>query len=379
VAERGPIHEGFAQPGAIIRGKGLTAPVAPPAPVDEVPPTPKPEGANVRFLSGYWQWDGDKNDFVWVCGCYRTTPPERTWEPGYWQKQSDRWTYFPGYWRPTDIKTLRSNLPEPPASTEEAPGAPNNPNAMWVPGQWEYGDGKFVWQAGYWPASFGNLMWQPGQYVVTETGFASVPGHWDYPLEERGVLYTPVYFSRAQRTKFGWAYRPEQVLSFGSETKWGEGGTFESLSIGPDFNSYFYGIYPTGAGASLAPVFALWALVPGFGGPQFAPSVSESRRAWDSVSRGYTNPLWQHYLRLNREGSGWVKATGSSAAAQTNGRTNPLAFVEPGLGCHPSGAVGVPIPTSTVTYQRVSRNGSVTTGSVSYGWAPPVSPGRHRR
>ena len=103
---------------------------------------------------------------------------------------------------------------------------------MWVPGLWEHKNGKFEWQPGYWPPSSGNMIWQPGQYVATETGFAFVPGHWDYPLEERGVLYAPMYFSRAQREKRGWSYRPEYAVSFGSDSKWGRGGAFDVLLIG---------------------------------------------------------------------------------------------------------------------------------------------------
>ena len=51
VAEKGPIHEGFAQPGAQMRGKGITAPKAPPLPVNEIAPEPKPEGAGVKIVS----------------------------------------------------------------------------------------------------------------------------------------------------------------------------------------------------------------------------------------------------------------------------------------------------------------------------------------
>src|SRR5256885_1151657 len=43
VLDRGPIHEGFAQPGAPVRGKGLTAPKAPPPQIDELLPDTKPE------------------------------------------------------------------------------------------------------------------------------------------------------------------------------------------------------------------------------------------------------------------------------------------------------------------------------------------------
>src|SRR6476661_1662893 len=35
VLDKGPVHEGFAQPGAQVRGKGITAPKGPPATVDE--------------------------------------------------------------------------------------------------------------------------------------------------------------------------------------------------------------------------------------------------------------------------------------------------------------------------------------------------------
>ena len=303
--DRGPVHEGFAQPGANVRGKGITAPVAPPAPVDEVPPEPKPEGAGVKFLPGYWHWDAEREDFVWVCGCYRTAPPERTWEPGRWKEANKVWTYFPGYWRPTDAKTLAANLPEPPASKDEAPAPNTNPNAMWVPGFWEYKSGKFEWQPGYWPPGNGTMIWHQGQYVTTETGFVFVPGHWDYPLEERGVLFTPVEFSPVQREKRGWSYRPEFAISFGSEAKWGEGGVFDALCIGPNYNSYFCGDY------------AQWRNVGSFahaGGGLPSPPVRPAARSlnetgeyqpWDAVSRGYTNPLWQHYLRLNRTDSGW--------------------------------------------------------------------------
>src|SRR5436305_1470976 len=47
VLEKGPIHEGFAQPDASVRGKGLTAPKAPPAPVEELLPEAKPAGPDI--------------------------------------------------------------------------------------------------------------------------------------------------------------------------------------------------------------------------------------------------------------------------------------------------------------------------------------------
>src|SRR4051812_26755123 len=57
VEDHGPIHEGFAQPGAQTRGKNVTAPKAPPPDVPELPPDQKPAGDNVRWVPGYWHYD----------------------------------------------------------------------------------------------------------------------------------------------------------------------------------------------------------------------------------------------------------------------------------------------------------------------------------
>src|SRR5262245_45824951 len=68
VLDKGPVHEAFAQPGADVRGKGMTAPKAPPAPIPEVPPEAKPDGANVKWVPGYWMWDEERKDFIWMSG-----------------------------------------------------------------------------------------------------------------------------------------------------------------------------------------------------------------------------------------------------------------------------------------------------------------------
>jgi hypothetical protein len=331
VLDKGPIHEGFVQPGAQVRGKGITAPKAPPLPVDENPPLATLESAGMQWISGYWAWDGQRKDFIWVCGCYRIPPPDRSWEPGRWKVANKVWTYFPGYWRPTNGKGVLVNLPEPPASEEEAPTSPNeNPKAMWVPGIWEYKNGKFVWQPGYWPPAHEALLWQPGQYVAAETGFTFVPGHWDYPLEDRGVLFAPVFFSQAQREKSSWAYRPQSPRPFGSDAKWGKGGLFDSLCIGPNFNSYYFGDYAQWRNAALpGNTLPVAASLPGVGAAK-SDRASSGYRPWDSVSRGYTNPLWQHYVRLNRSDSGLAK--GVITETVRTGSKNPLAFVQGGVG-----------------------------------------------
>jgi hypothetical protein len=408
VLEKGVIHEGFAEPAAHVRGRGVTAPKAPPAPVGELPPEPKPAGEAVKWLPGYWHWDAERSDFVWVCGCYRNVPPDCAWEPGRWKDARGKWAYFPGYWRPAEAKSLPANLPEPPAPKEEVATAPKgNSNAMWAPGVWEYEGGKFEWQPGYWPPAFERMIWQQGQYVAAEGGYAFVPGHWDYPLEERGVLFSPVFFSQAQRERRGWSYRPQVPISFGSASGWGRGGAFDSLSIGPNFNNYYFGDYPRplpGAEPAAAN-----------GSSAVAARLRDSAgdyRPWDAVTPDYTNPLAQHYARLNRaeaepkapEPPPFIRrtnapftaamcSTGGSASTCAPGpisgcSTNVFAFMQPttqGVGYRHShlvaGDCGPRVVTkNTVAYQHVSRHGYVTTGVVQYhSVSPPIHPGRYGR
>ena len=221
VAEKGPIHEAFAQPGADVRGKEMTAPKAPPPPINEVPPDVKPDGANVKWIPGYWQWDAGQNDFIWVSGFYRNVPPNRSWEPGKWIVKDDKNVYIPGYWRPSKPGEL-PNLPEPPKSVESGPSTPSgNPDAIWVPGGWDYRDGQFVWRSGYWASPYRHLMWQPPQYVYNGSDYNYVPGYWDYPLEERGLLNAPVYIDQSVYQNPNFTYTPQYGINVGDNS--GEG------------------------------------------------------------------------------------------------------------------------------------------------------------
>src|SRR5947209_16315102 len=59
VQARGPVHEAFAEP---ISGQPRPSPIVPkkpPDPVEEMPPDQKPEGNNVQWIPGYWQFDDE--------------------------------------------------------------------------------------------------------------------------------------------------------------------------------------------------------------------------------------------------------------------------------------------------------------------------------
>ena len=133
VQTRGPLHEAFAQP--IDRNPTPTTvvPKAPPPPVPELPPGEKPEGANVQWIPGYWGWDPEKKDYVWVSGVWRNAPPGRSWTSGYWNKAGDGWQWTTGYWG--DSKQKKPNYqPEPPDSLDQGPSQPApNENYFYIP------------------------------------------------------------------------------------------------------------------------------------------------------------------------------------------------------------------------------------------------------
>src|SRR5437588_5263961 len=77
--DKGPVHEAYAQPLNKNPQPGPIVHKQPPQPVDEMPPDQKPEGDNVQWIKGYWAWDADRNDFIWVSGFWRMAPPDRRW------------------------------------------------------------------------------------------------------------------------------------------------------------------------------------------------------------------------------------------------------------------------------------------------------------
>src|SRR5262245_44672692 len=81
---RGPVHEAFAEQ---AHGQVKVAPIVakqPPDPIEEVPPDQKPDAEGVQWLPGYWAFDEEKQDYLWVSGFWRVPPPGRQWVPGHW-------------------------------------------------------------------------------------------------------------------------------------------------------------------------------------------------------------------------------------------------------------------------------------------------------
>ena len=71
VQTRGPVHEAFAEIVTFDAQAGVVVNKAPPEPIEELPPDEKPEGENVTWIPGYWAWDDERTDFLWVSGTWR--------------------------------------------------------------------------------------------------------------------------------------------------------------------------------------------------------------------------------------------------------------------------------------------------------------------
>ena len=144
VLARGPVHEGFAepvdyrpQPGPIIAKKV-------PDPVEEAPPDQKPDGHDVRWIPGYWAWDAESNDYLWISGFWRDVPPGHRWVAGTWQQVAGGWQWSPGFWAADEVTSVNYVAP-PPAPIDAGPSVPaSQPTDIYVPGCWVWRQPRFL-------------------------------------------------------------------------------------------------------------------------------------------------------------------------------------------------------------------------------------------
>jgi hypothetical protein len=307
VQGRGPVHEAFAQPVDAKPQPGQLAPKEPPEPLKEDLPEQRPEGDNVRWIPGYWAWDAERNDFLWVTGCWRKAPPGQTYVAGYWQQDGDGWRRVPGFWVDGSQSSLvyLPPLPEPPApalASDEVPdkSPPEDaPDTVYTPGYWLFDQTRFqlldepvheaggpdgdywvfsptryVWQPGSWVTPQPDMVWEPPHYVWTPGGNIFVPGRWDYPLENRGLMFAPIAFNRPVWRQPGWTFRPQFVIN--------PAPLLGSLFVGPGARHFYFGDYYMRVGKR--------------GG--FQPWFAYGPRRFD--------PLYSYYRFHNRKNPAWA-------------------------------------------------------------------------
>jgi hypothetical protein len=218
VLARGQVHEAFAKPVTMDPQAPVLVPKQPPEALQEMPPAERPAGADIVWVPGYWGWDEDRNDFIWVSGCWRNAPPKTYWVPGHWLQADNGWQWVAGFWKPIAAQPQEQieYLPAPPVAVEiEAPGRPPLPDQVWVPGCWYWSEGRYVRRHGYWITQQAGWVWVPSHYVWTPRGYIFCPGHWDYDLDSRGVLFTPAYFPPEVRVRVGFVFCPTVCVDLG--------------------------------------------------------------------------------------------------------------------------------------------------------------------
>jgi hypothetical protein len=278
VLTRGPIHEAYA---SLTADPAPTKPVAkkPPKPLDELPPAEKPEG-DVIWIGGYWAWDDDRSDFLWVSGIWRKPPPAKQWIAGYWREEGEQWQWVAGFWSaaakagegeeaPTKEVTY---LPSPPAAPETAPpGKPPAPDTFYVPGTWVWTGSSYAWRAGFWTRVQPNFVWVPDHYRWTPSGYVYIPGYWDYALNRRGILYAPVVVDPAVVTT-SFYYTPAYAVS--------DTVVVDALFVRPATTHYYFGDY-------YGPTYVALGYESGF---------VYSRRRYDSI---VVYETWEHRAEPN--------------------------------------------------------------------------------
>ena len=284
VLTRGPVHEAFAETVTYDPEPGVVAPKAPPAAIEEVPPEQKPAGDNVAWIPGYWGWDDERSDFLWVSGIWRALPPGRQWVPGYWGKTAQGIQWTSGYWADAKLSEVQY-LPEPPATVEAGPNiAAPSADDIWQPGCWVWQDNRYAWRPGFWAAAQPDWVWVPPHYIWTPRGYVFVDGYNDYAVANRGVLFAPVYFDAGVYGRQGFTYSPSTVIGLAALTS--------HLFVRPQYQHYYFGDY----------------YAPNYQDAGFYSSYSynTSRFGYDPI---YAHTRWQH-----RQDRGWEQGVAADFA-----------------------------------------------------------------
>lgn len=250
VLARGPVHEGYAEPSEREPVASPIIPNEPPKAIEELPPDQKPEGDNIQWIPGYWGWDEEKKDFLWVSGFWRNAPPGRSWVPGSWRKAAEGWQWSGGFWAGVkEDKAEVEYLPKPPAPLDNAGPTTPAPSEkhVYVPGTWVYRD-RYVWRPGFWSEHRAGWVWTSAHYRWTPAGYVFIDGYWDYPLADRGMLFAPAYIPATVYMAPTYVYTPTVIVR--------EECLYGAFFARRGYGSYYFGDYFAPSYASVG--FVAW-------------------------------------------------------------------------------------------------------------------------
>ncbi len=291
VLASGPVHEAYAATAEFpVAGPVVTK--QPPEPVEEMPPDQRPEGDNVQWIPGYWGWDEERSDFIWVSGFWRVPPPGRVWVPGSWRQVQGGWQWVQGFWQemapdqPNAPQADIEYLPPPPEPLQAAAVPAPDQSHFFVPGTWMWRETRYVWRPGFWQVFRPGWMWVPAHYKWTPIGYVFVEGYWDYELVRRGVLFAPVAFTQVAVLRPAFVYTPTYVVSYQS--------MFTSLFVRRGWGSYYFGDY-------FQPQYTRRGFLPWAAPALVNLNLNIGRRA------AY-DPMWSYYQTAHRADPQWSRS-----------------------------------------------------------------------
>lgn len=233
---RGPVHEAFAEQVNSDPSPNMNITKQPPEPVEELPPELKPDGRQVEWISGYWAWDEDHDDFIWVSGIWREIPQGFRWLPGYWTTIDGGFQWVSGTWVSAQTSEIEYQVEAPPETLELGPvGVAPSVDHIWIPGTWMWNNSRYAWRPGYWSIGYTNWVWVPARYQWTPRGYYHCQGYWDYPVNRRGVLFAPSYFNPRFRNTRITRFTPRIVVSTNLLTT--------HFWVRPQSRHYYFGNY----------------------------------------------------------------------------------------------------------------------------------------
>ncbi len=305
VLARGPIHEGYAST-AELPAAGEVVAKAPPDSIEELPPDQKPAGDNVQWIPGYWNWDEERADFIWISGFWRQPPPGRVWVPGTWREVRGGHQWVQGFWNATDPRQPQQPaqlqyLPPPPAPLELAPQVPApTETCFYTPGVWQWRGNRFAWRPGFWVEHRPDWVWAPAHYRWTPAGYVFIDGYWDHTLAHRGILFAPVAFRPALRIQPEFVYTPVYVVT--------DTSLYGSMFVRRGYGNYYFGDYFEPAYARNG--YSAWCGVSLRVG-NFALNVGRATPVYD--------PLWSYYSVAYRHEPAWQSGVTDLYAGRYNG------------------------------------------------------------
>ena len=189
----GPVHEAFASPLPSHGPRKMIMVAPPPTPIELIP-AKRPQGGPL-WIPGYWFWDEINLSYLWVGGCWRHPPENRTWVPGFWKVNGTICAWYPGYWATAGLANAPGEEPihpptKPPLDPQD-PGKPPDPERVAYPGHWAWNGSQHFWQPGTWTKMSQGFLWIPPHNVPVPNGVLTNSGYWDYALWNRGLASAP--------------------------------------------------------------------------------------------------------------------------------------------------------------------------------------------